>query len=149
VALLRKCIESILPGIDLSPAQILIIDNDSNDPETLDYLADAPSQGIDVLTVPGPFNFSRLNNIAAAHSVSERLCLLNNDVQAIDDDWLAEISSRLEDPTVGAVGALLVWSSMAALPWVRISPQLTASTSVSMAIPVMGTCCALPTNVRR
>lgn len=111
VSLVRKCVESILPALDRSPAKILIVDNDSNDPETLEFLADAPSRGIDVITVPGYFNFSRINNIAARHSVSARLCLLNNDIQAIDSDWLAEMSSRLEDPTVGAVGSLLIWPS--------------------------------------
>ena len=39
------------------------------------------------------------------------LCLLNNDVKALDDGWLEEMLSRIGEPDVGAVGALLLWPS--------------------------------------
>jgi GT2 family glycosyltransferase len=63
-----------------------------------------------VLRVPGPFNFARLNNRAAEAAVGNVLCLLNNDVRAVDRDWLNELLGRLQDD-VGAVGALLLWPS--------------------------------------
>jgi GT2 family glycosyltransferase len=37
------------------------------------------------------------------------LCLLNNDIEATSDDWLDEMLTRLAEPDVGAVGALLTW----------------------------------------
>ena len=61
--------------------------------------------------VPGSFNFARLNNRAAEAANTEFLCLLNNDVQARDDGWLDEMLSRIGEPDVGAVGALLLWPS--------------------------------------
>jgi GT2 family glycosyltransferase len=36
---------------------------------------------------------------------------MNNDIKAIDNTWLAEMLSRMSEPTVGAVGALLLWPS--------------------------------------
>ena len=57
----------------------------------------------------GPFNYSRLINRAVERTSAEYICLLNNDVQVIDPDWLSELLSRAVDPSVGAVGALLLW----------------------------------------
>src|SRR5262249_3894028 len=65
--------------------------------------------GVEVLEVPGPFNYSRLNNRAVEVSSTEYVCLLNNDVEALDSNWLSELLSRLADPSVGAVGPLLLW----------------------------------------
>jgi O-antigen biosynthesis protein len=109
--LLKRCLETIEPAVERAAANILIIDNDSSDPETLDYLADITGSATRVLRVDGPFNFSRLNNIAIEAVTSEYLCLLNNDVEAMDDQWLEEMLGRIAEPDVGAVGALLLWPS--------------------------------------
>ena len=64
-----------------------------------------------MLRVPGSFNFSRLNNRAAEAARGDVLCLLNNDVKALDDAWLDEMLGRIADRDVAAVGALLMWPS--------------------------------------
>ena len=109
--LLQGCIDSIRPVIEQKHVEILIVDNDSNDPDTLRYLAKIEKRGATVLRVPGEFNFPRLNNYAAKAANGEILCLLNNDVKALDDQWLEEMLSRIAEDDVGAVGALLVWPS--------------------------------------
>ena len=109
--LLQSCLELIAPALTETRADVLIIDNDSSDPDMLDYLEELESRRMLVVRVPGPFNFSRLNNIAAEKAHSDYLCLLNNDVQALDRGWLAEMLSRIAEPDVGAVGALLLWPS--------------------------------------
>jgi GT2 family glycosyltransferase len=107
--LLRTCLDSIAPAVTRSGAEILVVDNDSADPDTLDYLGGLWRRGIKILRVEGPFNFARLNNRAAAKLDSDVLCLLNNDIEASSDDWLDEMLTRLVEPDVGAVGALLSW----------------------------------------
>jgi O-antigen biosynthesis protein len=109
--LLQDCVESILPAVERTKAEILIVDNDSTDPATLAYLAEIEENRATVLHIPGEFNFPRLNNRAAKTAHSEVLCLLNNDVKALDDRWLEEMLSRIATGGVGAVGALLVWPS--------------------------------------
>ena len=109
--LLEDCIESIQPAVKRTQAEILIVDNDSTDPDTLGYLAKLDNRVATVLRVPGEFNFPRLNNCAAKAADGEILCLLNNDVKALDDHWLDEMLSRITEADVGAVGALLVWPS--------------------------------------
>jgi GT2 family glycosyltransferase len=107
VSLLRTCLDSIAPAIKRCRADILVIDNDSGHPETIGFLADLPRRGIRTLRIEGPFNFARLNNRAAAELDTDILCLLNNDIEAVSDDWLEEMLTRLVEPDVGAVGALL------------------------------------------
>jgi len=107
--LLRSCLETIESAVAHSRAEILVVDNDSADPDTLDYLDGLSRQGIKTLRIEGPFNFARLNNRAVATLDSDVLCLLNNDIEAGSDDWLDEMLTRLAEPDVGAVGALLTW----------------------------------------
>jgi O-antigen biosynthesis protein len=111
VNLLKRCLESIAPAVEKAAADVLVIDNDSSDPETCDFLQNIADDHTRVLRVEGPFNFSRLNNMAAHAVTSEYLCLLNNDVEAMDDQWLDEMLGRISEPDVGAVGALLLWPS--------------------------------------
>jgi GT2 family glycosyltransferase len=107
--LLRTCIESIGPAVARSNADILVVDNDSADPDTLEYLSGLSRQGVKILRIEGPFNYARLNNRAAATLDSDVLCLLNNDIEASSEDWLEEMLARLVEPDVGAVGALLTF----------------------------------------
>lgn len=115
--LLRDCLTSIEPAAAKSGADILIVDNDSTDGATLDYLAKIAKSNTEganstkVVRVAGPFNYAKLNNIAAQDVRSEYLCFLNNDIQAQDADWLDEMLGRLAEPDAGAVGALLTWPS--------------------------------------
>lgn len=109
--LLRNCIDSIRPAAKRTRAEILVVDNDSSDPNTLAYLAKIETRVATVLRVPGEFNFPRLNNAAAKAAQGDVLCLLNNDIKALDDLWLDEMLSRIAEPDVGAVGALLIWPS--------------------------------------
>jgi GT2 family glycosyltransferase len=110
-ALLKSCLASLKPAVAASRAEILIIDNDSSEPDMLAYLDALDGRSALVMRAPGPFNFARLNNIAAEKADSEHLLLLNNDIKAIDRDWLREMLSRIAEPDVGAVGALLMWPS--------------------------------------
>jgi GT2 family glycosyltransferase len=109
--LLAGCIESIKPAVERHAAEIIVVDNDTTDEDTLHYLAAIDGKLARVLRIPGDFNFSRLNNLAVAEAAGDCLCLLNNDIKALDGDWLDEMLARLAGPNVGAVGALLVWPS--------------------------------------
>jgi GT2 family glycosyltransferase len=110
-ALLRDCLDSIGPAVAAAKAEIIIVDNDSSDPDMLAFLEGLDGRQALVMRVPGPFNFSRLNNIAAEKAQTEFLCLLNNDIKALDAGWLRELLGRMAEPQTGAAGALLLWPS--------------------------------------
>lgn len=110
VDLLRQCIKSLRKATDYGPLEILVIDNDSTCKRTLTYLAllrDMPD--VRVIDAPGPFNYAAINNRAAKEATGEILCLLNNDVEAIDSGWLQEMVSHARRPEVGVVGARLLY----------------------------------------
>src|SRR6185503_12839062 len=87
---------------------IVIVDNGSTLPESLAYFGRVQQDArVSVLRVDEPFNFSRLNNLAAGRARGAILCFLNNDMEVISPDWLEEMISLASREDVGAVGAML------------------------------------------
>jgi O-antigen biosynthesis protein len=56
-----------------------------------------------------PFNYSRLNNLAAAQCQTELLLFLNDDTEGISKGWLLAMAELAMRPEVGAVGAKLLY----------------------------------------
>ncbi|HYE50823.1 MAG TPA: glycosyltransferase [Azospirillaceae bacterium] len=106
--LLVPCIESIRRLTTYAPYEIIVIDNQSREAETLAYLrAGAATGAFRVVHYDAPFNFSAMNNRAAAQARGQILGFINNDVELISPDWLQEAVGLLARPEVGAVGARL------------------------------------------
>jgi O-antigen biosynthesis protein len=57
------------------------------------------------------FHFSKMNNLGAEESYGEIPLFLNDDIQAIQQDWLGHVVGHLERPEVGVVGAKLLYGS--------------------------------------
>lgn len=108
VDLLRTCIEG-LARTDYPDFEVIVVDNGSDDPATLEYLAQLDPARHRVLRDDGPFNFSRLNNQAARLATGEMLCLLNNDIEMLGSDWLGIMVRQALRAEVGAVGARLLY----------------------------------------
>lgn len=106
--LLRTCLEG-LACTNYPQFEVIVVDNGSDDPATLAYLDALDPAHHRVLRCPGPFNFSVLNNRAAAQANGTMLCLLNNDIEVIEPDWLGTMVGQALRPDVGAVGARLLY----------------------------------------
>ncbi|HEY2712463.1 MAG TPA: glycosyltransferase [Chthoniobacterales bacterium] len=104
IALLQKCLSSIREQTNYAPVEFVIVDNGSIEPETHEYLRTIEAK---VVRDEGDFNFSRLTNAGAAAAGGEILLFLNNDIEAVESDWLREMVSHAVRPQVGAVGARL------------------------------------------
>ncbi len=104
--LLRECLRSIEEKTSYTPYEILVINNDSSEPVTARGL-EGVGHKWRVLDYPGPFNFSAINNLGAAHARGDVLVFLNNDTQVIEPDWLTAMLEQAQRPEVGAVGARL------------------------------------------
>ncbi len=107
-ALLRQCIDSMLSKTSYSNYEILVMDNGSDQPETLDYLKKLSSHArIRVIRDNYAFNYSALNNYAVGFAQGEVLALVNDDIEVVSEGWLTEMVSHALRPGVGAVGARL------------------------------------------
>jgi GT2 family glycosyltransferase len=109
VDLLRPCIDSILRLTTYTNYSILVVDNDSSDAPTLQYLASLGQVGITVISHPGPFNFSRICNFAIDSTSAQYVCLLNNDTLVSDGSWLTNLIDHASLPGVGVVGSTLTY----------------------------------------
>ena len=108
--LLRPCIDTILELTAYPNYDIIIVDNESDEAETvalLDELKHHESGKIRILRVEGPFNYSKLNNTAVDATDSDLVALINNDIEANHPEWLREMVSQALRPDIGAVGAKL------------------------------------------
>jgi GT2 family glycosyltransferase len=108
IELVAACLAGLERTAYPGPVEILVVDNGSVEPESLAFFARLSGKAR-VLRDEGPFNFSRLNNLASEQAGGEFLCLLNNDVEALGEDWLAAMMRIAIDPGVGAVGAQLLY----------------------------------------
>jgi GT2 family glycosyltransferase len=108
--LLEACLRSLERLQYEGRTEIIIIDNGSTEADAQALLGRLADQGTaKVIDAPGPFNFSGLNNLAANQASGEYLCLLNNDVEAIDGTWLEAMVRHACVERTGAVGAHLLY----------------------------------------
>jgi GT2 family glycosyltransferase len=109
--LLESCVDGLLNRTNYPAIEVLIVDNDSRSSEAHAYFARIEQdKRVRVIAAPGPFNYSDLNNRAAAQARGEILLLLNNDIKMIDGGWLRELVSHAVRQDVGAVGAKLLYA---------------------------------------
>lgn len=109
--LLGPCLAS-LQGADWprDRLEIVVIDNGSDDPETLRELDTLREAGeITLLRDDQDFNFARLNNAAARAARGDLLVMLNNDTTARDPGWLKALAAQALQSGVGAVGCKLLY----------------------------------------
>ena len=108
--LLKQCIDSLLEKTIYPNFELLIIDNQSNDPATLEYLEQlSQREKIHVLPYPHAFNYSAINNFAVQQTNGSLIALLNNDTEIVHSDWLTEMVIHASRPDIGCVGAKLIY----------------------------------------
>ncbi|MBZ5514889.1 MAG: glycosyltransferase family 2 protein [Acidobacteriia bacterium] len=104
--LLRDCLKSIQEKTIYSCYEIIIIDNDSSTPEMRSFLANLKHR---VISFPGPFNFSRINNLAARDAGGDHLIFLNSDTRVISPEWISALLEFTQQKEIGIAGAKLYY----------------------------------------
>jgi GT2 family glycosyltransferase len=109
-ALLSRCVEGILKGTEYPNLELLIVDHDSRETETLGLLETLKHDPrVRIVPYTGPFNYSAMNNLAATKATGDVLALINNDIEVVEPQWLNEMVAHATRPEIGAVGAKLLY----------------------------------------
>lgn len=109
-SLLRRCMDGILHHTSYPHIQVIIIDTGSLKNETMDYYDQIVGDDrVRLVSFVEQFNYSTVNNFGARHAEGEHLLFLNNDIEVIEGDWLAEMVRWSECEEIGAVGAKLLF----------------------------------------
>jgi GT2 family glycosyltransferase len=108
LAILRRCIDS-LARTTYRNYEVIVVDNDSDDPATLAWLQALPHRVERIANPHGRFNFAFINNRAAERADGELLLFLNNDTEVVAPRWLSQMVGYARFAGVGAVGARLIF----------------------------------------
>ncbi len=109
---LKTCVDSIIEKTSYSNYEIIIADNGSTDPKMQELFAEYKHQLKDrfiVELIDIPFNYSRINNLAAEKANGKYFLFLNNDTEVIEPDWMTAMVSYAQFDRIGCVGAKLFY----------------------------------------
>lgn len=108
---LECCLRSIFSRSSYDNFEVLVVDNGTKEARARDVIDSwaARDGRVRVLSMPIPFNYSKLNNAAIATARGEYVVLLNNDTEVLTPDWLEAMMEQAQRPAIGAVGASLLF----------------------------------------
>lgn len=109
---LKLCVDSIIEKTSYPNYEIIIADNGSTDPKMQELFAEYKKQLNErfiVELIDIPFNYSRINNLAAEKASGKYLLFLNNDTEVIEPNWMTTMVSYTQFDRIGCVGAKLYY----------------------------------------
>lgn len=108
---LDKCLTSIEEKSTWNNYEIIIVENNSENPETFAYYGKIQKKytNIKVVTWDGPFNYSAINNFGIKYASGHYYVLLNNDIEVITPEWMEIMLGYCQRADVGIVGAKLYY----------------------------------------
>jgi len=110
ISYLKKNLKSIEEKTEYKNYEIVIVDNNSKEKETFDYLKSIEKKKfIRILQYKSEFNFSKINNYAVSKVKGEHILFLNNDIEVISQGWLTAMLEHSLRKEIGAVGAKLIF----------------------------------------
>jgi GT2 family glycosyltransferase len=106
IAITEQCLRTVLDLTSYTNYDVIMVDNWSTSREAKSFVKKySKLSNVTFLRVEEDFNYSRLNNLAAAKTDANYLVFMNNDLFVKLPDWLHVIVGEAEaDPTVAAVG---------------------------------------------
>ena len=111
VKILSRCIESIYEQTNYKNYEIIVVNNNSCEEETFQYLNKCvkDKRNFTYFDLNCEFNYSYINNEAVKRAKGEYIVLLNNDTEVISGDWLSKMVGYAMQKHIGCVGAKLLY----------------------------------------
>jgi len=111
LALLQRCVLSLLEKTAYADYELILLDNASQDPDTQQWLQQIAELGdprLQLFAVPSPLPLSQARNLAAAQASGMLLLFIDPDLAALQPDWLDAMVGHALRPGIAAVGARTV-----------------------------------------
>jgi GT2 family glycosyltransferase len=107
----NRCLGSLFAATTYPDFEVLLVDNGTSEPRSREILASwsKRNERVRLLRYDIPFNYAKINNWAAAQARGTYLVFLNNDTEILTADWLEAMVEQAQRPSVGAVGAMLLY----------------------------------------
>ena len=109
---LKKCLVSIREKTTYRNYEIIIVENNSTEPQTFAFYEEAKEvYGAKVVTWEsnGKFNYSAINNFGMREAKGEYYIFLNNDIEILTPSWMEEMLMFAQRKDVGAAGMMLYY----------------------------------------
>ena len=108
--LIRSIVSDLVNRTDYPHKEILIVDNQSTDPEVKEFYREESEAGrIRIVPFDREFNYSAACNAGARAARGDYLLFLNNDMEVISSDWMDELVGWAARPETGIVGTKLLY----------------------------------------
>ena len=110
--ILDRCLQSIFEKSTYPNYEVILVDNGTDEVESLavfEAWKQREPQRFQCHRFDIPFNYSRLNNYGVSKASGDYLLFLNNDTEVITADWIEAMVEQAQRPSIGAVGALLLY----------------------------------------
>lgn len=110
---------SIAESATYANYEIVLVENNSEDPETFAYYKVLPERvvtasdgkgSVRVEYWPGEFNYFKIINFGVGCAKGDYLLLLNNDTKVITSGFIEKMMGYLQRPDAGVVGAKLFFA---------------------------------------
>ena len=110
IDLVKPAIDSIRTLTDYGNYEIIVIDNQSDDAETIEYIHGLANEGFaEVKAFNQEFNFAKMHNQVIPELSSDYVLLMNNDTEVFDPSWLTRLVELFDLPQIGVVGNKLLY----------------------------------------
>lgn len=109
VRLVTNCVRSLLKQTTYDNWELVLVTGEGTPQEAIDEVVALAGERLCLARVAGSFNFSHSINEGARVARGDLLLLLNDDTEVIEPRWLERMVGVAQDPTIGVVGAKLLF----------------------------------------
>ena len=114
IEVLDRCLVSLREKTTYKNYEVIIVENNSENPETFAYYDRVQRKWDRVRVVVeqntfGLFNFAKSVNFGFAHARGDFFLMLNNDTEVIAPDWIEQLVGTCSQRHVGICGAKLLY----------------------------------------
>ena len=105
-----EAVRSVIENAGFPHVEIVVVYDLETPPEVLKTLSEVGGDQVVLVPFAAPFNFSAKCNVGFLAATGDVIVLLNDDIEAAQPGFLAQLVAPLDEPGVGMTGARLLFA---------------------------------------